>query len=469
MLFVELKFFLFFAITLTLYWSLPTNNLRKWLLLGASYFFYGSWDWRFAGMLLVISYGDYFFAKQLDDTKDDRIRRRYVTASLAMNLVVLGYFKYFNFFIDSAVELAQKMGMHLDHPTLSIILPVGVSFFTFQSLSYTIDVYRKEIPAVKQARDYLLFSAFFPQLVAGPIVRPKYFLPQLESARTIDIASARVALLLFALGFFKKACLADNVSPFVDQVFQDPGGYDNLSVISAVWLYAVQIYCDFSGYTDMAIAVAGLMGYKLAINFNTPYLARSLQDFWRRWHISLSTWIRDYIYISLGGKNANRFITYRNLMYTMLAGGLWHGAAWTFVLWGGLHGAGQVIQQEFNHTSLSKWFQIRPWWPAFSWFLTLQFVCMCWIFFRAPDFSVATEIGLKYLFLHTSGTKALPLELLAVPATLLLLQYAFVKFNLTEKVALWSLTFFGAAYGIAWSASLAMLPLGYRPFIYFQF
>lgn len=468
MLFVEPKFLIFFAVVLLMYWGLRQNEHRKSFLLLASYYFYGSWDWRFAAMLFVLSYADYFFASRLDKTDDSKQRKWLVTASLAMNLSVLFYFKYCNFFIDSAISLANSLGAHLSQPTLNIILPVGVSFFTFQSLSYTIDVYRKEIKAAQNPKDYILFAAFFPQLVAGPIVRPHYFLPQLTEKRHIDAAQVKAMLLLFLTGFIKKACIADNISPYVDKVFAAPHGYDNVSGLIATWLYATQIYCDFSGYTDMAIAVAGLMGYKLVINFDAPYLAVSLQDFWRRWHISLSSWIRDYIYISLGGRNANRWITYRNLVYTMLAGGLWHGAAWTFVVWGGLHGLGQAVQQEFR-----RWVPItpaqEPWRTWASWFLTLHFVCICWIFFRAADFHSAFQIIEKYLFVGAGGPQSIPIWLLGLPPALLLCQWSSRQIKLASRLSALPLNFYSTILGAGVACTAATLPLGYRPFIYFQF
>jgi alginate O-acetyltransferase complex protein AlgI len=389
MLFVELRFFVFLGIVLCIYWSLRTNALRKSFVLLASHYFYGSWDWRFAGMLLLLSAADWYFALRLSSTDNARERKFYVTASVAMNLSVLAFFKYVHFFVGSAVALANTLGVHLSQPTLKIILPVGVSFFTFQSLSYTIDVYRGEILAAKSLRDYLMFASFFPQLVAGPIVRPRYFLPQMESKREVTLEQVKSALYLFLLGYIKKACIADNLSPYVDRVFDHSGAYSATASRIAVWLYTTQIFCDFSGYSDMAIAVAALLGYRLVLNFNAPYLAVSIQEFWRRWHISLSTWIRDYIYISLGGRSkTSRLMTYRNMLLTMLAGGLWHGAAWTFVAWGGAHGTGQVIHQEFQHRvpfsagrdelELSGRFNRSQMWRSIAgWFVTLNFVCLC--------------------------------------------------------------------------------------------
>jgi alginate O-acetyltransferase complex protein AlgI len=467
-LFVELRFFIFFAIVLTLHWTLKSNNARKWLLLAASYFFYGSWDWRFAAMLLVLSAGDYYFGKRIAVTEDGRTRKLYVTASLAMNLSVLAFFKYFHFFVGSAVALAAGLHLHLSEPAIKIVLPVGVSFFTFQSLSYTIDVYRREIPAVQSLRDYLMFAAFFPQLVAGPIVRPKYFVPQMEGARRISVDEVKSMLYLFLLGYLKKTCIADNISPFVDHVFNNPAPYSISASIIATWLYAVQIFCDFSGYSDMAIATAGLMGYKLALNFDAPYLSTSIQEFWRRWHISLSSWIRDYIYISLGGRSAHLLATYRNLLFTMLLGGLWHGAAWTFVFWGGAHGMGLVANREFH-----RWFprrQNRPnWSKILGWFATLNFVCLCWILFRANSFGTAFLLIRRYLFLDQGGSLTLPLWLGLLGPVLLACQYFMRHSDVQSRVCNLSLPRFGFVYGSTWAFALAMLPLGYRPFIYFQF
>lgn len=470
MLFVELRFFIFFGIVLLTYWSLPSNNLRKWFLLCASYYFYGSWDWRFACMLFALSCGDFFFALRIAQSENPHTRRWYVTASLAMNLSVLGFFKYFHFFVSSAIALATAARFHLSEPTIKIILPVGVSFFTFQSLSYTIDVYRGEIPAEHTFRDYVLFAAFFPQLVAGPIVRPKYFLPQLKEKRHVSLEDIKYALYLFVLGYIKKACIADNISPYVDKVFNAPVHYSALASITATWLYATQIFCDFSGYSDMAIAVAAMMGYRLVLNFDAPYLSQSIQEFWRRWHISLSSWIRDYIYISLGGRSKKLWLTYRNLLLTMLAGGLWHGAAWTFVAWGGLHGLALVVNQEFRRFFPLQRDEKPPLWRSiFGWFLTIHFVCICWILFRASTFGTAFLLVKRYLLIDRGGMETLPLWLAVFPAGLLLLQYLTRKINLRSMVCDLGLPQFAFAYGCIWAFAISMLPFGYRPFIYFQF
>ncbi len=468
MLFVEPIFFLFFAVTLLVYWGLVRNGARKTFLLLASYVFYGAWDWRFAFLLLFISLADYAFARQIAREENPARRKMFVVLSLAMNLGVLGFFKYCQFFVDSTVRLAGAFGLTLDHPTLHILLPVGISFITFQSLSYTIDVYRGQLKPARSLRDYLMFAAFFPQLVAGPIVRPAYFLPQLVEKRAVNTAQVKASLLLFLLGFVKKTGIADNIAPYVDQIFAAPQGYDALAVMSAAWLYAAQIYCDFSGYSDMAIAVAGLLGYKLTLNFNAPYLATSIQEFWRRWHISLSTWIRDYIYISLGGRDAKRWKTHRNLLLTMLAGGLWHGAAWSFVAWGGLHGLALVAQREWQRR-VRKSEAKGQLGQLFGWFVTINFVCMAWIFFRATDFASGWLMLQRYLWLNTSGALALPWALTLLPPALLLFECTARRFACYDRLAVLGAWRFAMLYGAAWALALALLPLGNRPFIYFQF
>jgi alginate O-acetyltransferase complex protein AlgI len=468
MLFVESKFFVFFAIVFCAYWALKQNGARKWLILVASYFFYGSWDWRFALMLFGISTADYLFALKIDASDEPKTRRTFVCLSLAMNLSVLAFFKYFNFFVGSSLAMARAFGVTPSFVTVHIILPIGVSFFTFQSLSYTIDVYRKEIPPARSWLDYLVFSSFFPQLVAGPIVRPSYFLPQLASPRTLSRLEIKACLCLFLIGFFKKCCLADNVSVFADHVFAAPLQFNQVSNLEAVWLYAVQIYCDFSGYSDMAIAVAGLLGFQLVVNFDAPYLSTSIQDFWRRWHISLSTWIRDYIYLSLGGRQPVRLLTYRNLLLTMLAGGLWHGASWTFVAWGGAHGVALVVQREFRHRT--KTLNLAGWWVRpLGWFLTINFVCVSWILFRAKDFQTAGQVLKNCIGVGRPGMLSLPLWLLAFPAVLLVFEWAGKRTGAGEKFRNLRMIPFGLCYGACWAITLSLLPLGAKPFIYFQF
>ena len=361
MLFVEARFFFFFAVVLIGAWALPSHRAHKLFLLLSSYLFYscffigdpiaffthvraGEWGqlptgWWFPFILIGSTCMDYLVGLRIEDARSPLARRLFLLVSLTVNLGSLSVFKYLNFFVASGTHFLTWIGLNVSPHVLHIILPYGISFYTFQSISYTIEVYRGHLRAERSVLDLAFFIGFFPPLVAGPIVRAMHFLPQTKVRPQWSQVDARGALVLFLIGFVKKACIADSVAPFVDQFFAHPQNYDAASSWIGVSLYAVQIYCDFSGYTDMAIAVAGLLGYSLTINFNFPYFASSITDFWRRWHISLSSWLRDYLYISLGGNRGSLLFTYRNILLTMLLGGLWHGASWVFVLWGGLHGA----------------------------------------------------------------------------------------------------------------------------------
>jgi alginate O-acetyltransferase complex protein AlgI len=342
--------------------------------------------------------------------------------------------------------------------TLNIIIPVGVSFYTFHSMSYTIDVYRRKIRAVPSFLDLACFIGFFPQMVAGPIVRASTFLPQLKSIRKFSDVDVRGALVLFLVGFVKKACIADAVAPVADKFFAAPWDYTAASAWVGVLFYAIQIYCDFSGYTDMALACARLLGYELPINFNFPYLARDIADFWRRWHISLSSWLRDYLYFSLGGNRGPRWFIYRNLMITMILGGLWHGGAWTFVIWGTLHGIALVIH--------------RAWTPSLHWLgwpLTILWVCIAWILFRSPDLHHAAVALRSFVLWQSDGTQSLQ------PARLLLVLFLLIIhwLNWRGAFAQWwrrvPAPAFAAGYGCTAAIVLLFIPPQYAPFIYFQF
>ncbi len=468
MLFTEFRFFIFLFIVLCVYWSLNKNQHRKTFLLITSYFFYGCWNYRFLSVLFFLSTLDYYFSKKIFEAQKKSSKKTYVFSSVIMNLSVLCYFKYFNFFLNSAANFIQFLGFKANLPTLNILLPVGISFFTFQSLSYTIDVYRNHIKPAKSLSDYLTFAAFFPQLVAGPIVRPHYFLPQLETKKSQAAGTYRELLIIFLLGYIKKTVIADNISPIVDEVFANPQNYSGLSVIIGVWLYTSQIFCDFSGYTDMAIAVAGFLGYKLVPNFESPYLSLSVQEFWRRWHISLSSWIRDYIYISLGGKSKNTIITYKNLFFTMLLGGLWHGAAWTFIAWGAVHGLALIIHREFQKVKIfpGRFLYLKNF---LSWFVTINYVCCTWIIFRASSLEVVPKLIEKYFLYHFLSGTQLSFWLIFIGPTLLAFQYFFNHLEITKKWAELNPVVFTIIFAIILSFTFALLPLGYKPFIYFQF
>jgi alginate O-acetyltransferase complex protein AlgI len=412
---------------------------------------------------------DYVVGLGIERAPGERRRRAWLFASLAVNVGVLCYFKYFNFFITSASGFLEWIGLHTSLHTLKIILPYGVSFYTFQSMSYTIEVYRRHRPAERSFLDLAFFIAFFPQLVAGPIVRAMTFLPQTKVRRVWERdVDVRGALVQFMTGFVKKACVAETVAPFADQYFSAPANFTVLSAWIGTLLYAVQIYCDFSGYTDMAIATARLLGYELTVNFNFPYFAQNVTDFWRRWHISLSTWLRDYLYISLGGNRGSRLFTYRNLLLTMLLGGLWHGASWAFVIWGGLHGAALVAHRE--------WVRWRGAETAQRWMgavlgtvFTFYFTCVAWIFFRAVDLQKAKPAILAFVGFQSSGREILDARLLWLFAAI-----AFVHWlNYKRVFATWWRrgpdVAFAASYGAAAAIILLFIPQKYTPFIYFQF
>ena len=381
---------------------------------------------------------------------------------------MLGFFKYFNFFAESAAALMATLGIEVSQTTLAITLPVGISFHTFQTLSYTIDVYRGKLQPRTQLLDVALFVAFFPQLVAGPIVRAANFLPQLDSARKLSQVRVRACLALFLSGFVKKAVVADNVAPFVDQVFAAPALYDAFALVTGVCLYALQIYCDFSGYSDMAIAVAGLLGFALPVNFRTPYLAASITDFWRRWHISLSSWLRDYLYIPLGGNRGGRLATHRNLMLTMLLGGLWHGAAWNFIVWGFLHGLALALEREWRRTTLSGLLSGRMA-TAAGLAVTLCWVLVAWVFFRAPDFATASVYLGRIVTLEQGSALLEPAWLWAVFPCFLVVEAVQRRWDVLQRFSQLPAPVFSSAFGAAMALAVAFVPTGYRPFIYFQF
>ena len=396
--FTSIQFIILFLATLAvlsvsgLFHSPKARIFRHVYLLVASYVFYGWWDWRFCFLMLLLTVVAYSTAKHLDK---ERYRRLAITVGIAVPLLILAFFKYTNFFLDS---FSSAFGIE-NMRSLNIILPVGISFYTFQSMSYTIDVYRKKIKPAKLL-DVALYISFFPQLVAGPIVKAQDFLPQLEQDRRVTLKGLEAGLQIFIMGMFKKIVLADRLSVFVDDVFAAPAAYSSLTVILAVISYALQIYFDFSGYSDMAIGCARCMGYDLQRNFNLPYLSKNPSEFWKRWHISLSTWLQEYLYIPLGGNRKGKTRTYINLMLTMILGGLWHGASWTFVIWGTLHGLALCV-----HKAVAKSRRDKKHLPApVPILINNIFVCLCWIFFRADRFGTALCV-LNKIFIWSGGVQ----------------------------------------------------------------
>ena len=395
MLFTQIEFFFLLAAAFAAILLVKNHRAQKALLLVASYYFYAYWDWRFAGLLLACTAVNYWLSGLMEGSSPAR-RKLLVTIALVYSLGILGLFKYFNFFVDSFREMAGIA--HDAGSTLDLILPAGISFYTFQTLSYTIDVYRRDLRQCARFSDFALFVAFFPQLVAGPIVRASEFLPQLETPRTLSWERAYDGFRQFTLGLFKKVFIADRLAAFVDPGFENAASLSGPTLWLVVIAYAVQIYCDFSGYSDMAIGIARAMGYDFTRNFDHPYLATSIQDFWRRWHISLSTWLRDYLYVPLGGNRRGRFRTYLNLFLTMVLGGLWHGANWTFVIWGAWHGIALALDRFFTGKDSGRGPRpVTRRLPGFlrsllGWALTMLIVLVGWVFFRSPDAETALSI-----------------------------------------------------------------------------
>jgi D-alanyl-lipoteichoic acid acyltransferase DltB (MBOAT superfamily) len=370
-------------------------RIRLLFLLGASYVFYAHWDYRFLPLIWGSSTLDWLLGKAIGRTEDPQRRKLWLLGTVIVNLGILGFFKYYDFGIDSARTLLSQLGLHVPDATLRIALPVGISFFTFESMSYVIDVYRKHIEPHESYLEYLGFVAFFPHLVAGPIIRPRDLLPQLRDTATFDATRGSQGLYLIATGLLKKVMIGDILAVnLIDRVFDAPLQYSGLENYVAVVAYAVQIYCDFSGYTDIAIGSARLLGIEFPINFNAPYQATNIADFWHRWHISLSTWLRDYLYISLGGNRHGPARTYVNLLLTMLLGGLWHGANWTFVVWGGIHGMALAATRAVERARGKRPALADRHWAlrALAVLGTFHVVCVAWVFFRAETFAKAALV-----------------------------------------------------------------------------
>lgn len=466
MLFPTLEFGLFFVAVFIVAWSLERENgRRKMFLLLASWVFYAQWDWRFVGLLIFSAVLNWGVAVLL--SREDMPRKKLLVGlGVAANLLLLGVFKYYGFFVEEAGVLLARLGWERDLPLLEIVLPVGISFFTFQGISYVVDVWRGKTPPARSLLDVMLLMSFFPHLVAGPIVRASDLLPQFERVPRLTRAMATHGMLLIAWGLFKKTVIASELAVnLVDPVFFDPSAHSTWDIAGATYAYAVQIYCDFSAYSDMAIGTAALLGYSFPRNFDQPYRANSLQSFWRRWHISLSSWLRDYLYLPLGGGRGGLWSSSRNVMITMLLGGLWHGAAWTFVAWGALHGAVQVIERVWRHflegrASVPHWLGV---------ILTFHVVCLGWILFRAESFPLAMEM---LAGLARPG----PVEVLT-PFLLTLIVGGLAMHWLPPRAAEGlaarlqaapSLTL-GVLVGLAILLVEAVRPEGVAPFIYFQF
>ncbi len=396
MIFNSLSFLVFFFIVFFCYWFLLKNNLKlqNIFLLICSYVFYGWWDWRFLSLLIGSSLIDYAIGLQMGKSTDKSKRKKLLLISLISNLGTLFFFKYYNFFIESFAEVVTALGFTPNIPTLSIILPVGISFYTFQTLSYTIDVYKNEIKPSQDIIAFCTFVTFFPQLVAGPIERAKHLLPQFYVKREFDYNYASSGAKLILFGFFKKMVIADKVAVLVNTVYNNPHDYEGAPMVLATFLFAFQIYCDFSGYSDIAIGTGRILGFDLMTNFRRPYYAKSISEFWTRWHISLSTWFKDYIYIPLGGNRVSKSRWSFNIFLTFLISGLWHGASWTFIVWGVFHGLILILERftkpiRERIAALIKWKFLLN---SLSVLITFSIVCIGWIFFRANSIQDAFYI-----------------------------------------------------------------------------
>ena len=478
MLFPTISFAIFFMVVLPVSWLLMQRRFHWQLfIIAASYFFYGYYDWRFCFLLLGSTVVNQIVALQIHSSQNERTRRAWLTVGIVANLGALSYFKYYGFFVSNATNLFARLGLGVSPAIVTAALPIGISFFTFQAMSYIIDVYRRTFEPTGFF-EFAVYLSFFPHVVSGPIVRAAEFLPQLRERhdpRKVD--SSRAFFLIF-MGLFKKVVIANFLGAnLVDIVFANPRQHSSLEVLVAVYAYAIQIYADFSGYTDMAIGLALLLGFRFPQNFDGPYTAESLQDFWRRWHMTLSRWLRDYLYIPLGGGRGKEWQTYRNIMITFLLGGLWHGASWTFVVWGGIHGlflsyehwrqarrARHVHHLEPPDTGLRR---------ALRRFAIFQVVCLAWIFFRADTFKNAADV-LTRIFDPAHWGQGAPLVtggvLLAILAGLL--EQYIPKDALARAMSAFSrLTPVGQGLvlGFALLITNSMGPRGVAPFIYFRF
>lgn len=472
MIFTEAIFPVFLIIVLGLYWLVLRGEWRnRWLVL-ASAVFYGWWDVRFLALIAGVILVSWMAARMMRAREENRKAQLWVLwVAIGIQLSVLGVFKYFNFFAGSTRDMLTLFGWSASWPVVNIILPVGISFYIFQAISYLVDVFRKHLKAEESLEHVALYIAFFPQLVAGPIVRAASFFPQIERQKRLTSALIASGARAFILGFIYKAALADNIAPFVDPVFADIEKWNNASLVAASFAFGTQIYFDFAGYSLMAIGVARWFGFYIPKNFNDPYSSSSIDIFWRRWHMSLSFWLRDYLYIPLGGNRLGEVKTYRNQMITMVLGGLWHGAAWNFVIWGAMHGAGLAV-----HRAVMGRDKHRKLIPAlgglFGLALTLVFVFATWVPFRAESLGETLSVWSAVIGLRESGPEALSFVAFLVPGLLLIdsLMSQIDRLKALPKIPVFRLpAVYWAGLGCLTALAIALYPLKSAPFVYFQF
>jgi D-alanyl-lipoteichoic acid acyltransferase DltB (MBOAT superfamily) len=467
MLFPTLEFAAFFAVVLPLSWLLmPFPRLWKPFMVGASYVFYGSADVHYTLLLAYCTVWNQLFAVLIGHERREKLKSWLLALAIAGDLALLGWFKYYGFFVSNVAAFTSRLHMPMPLPLLQVALPIAISFFTFMAMSYVIDVRRGTAKPVSMI-DFAVYLSFFPHLIAGPIVRVGELVPQFASPRDPRRIEAVRALTLIAGGLMQKVFIADPIATgLVDPVFGSPMLHSRWDVIAAIYGYAVQIYCDFSAYSFMAIGLALLLGFQFPDNFNRPYAATTLQEFWHRWHMSLSRWLRDYLYISLGGNRKGRVNTYRNLMLTFLLGGLWHGAAWNFVLWGGLHGGGLAAERWWSDRG-----HRQPRFPLLRWLLAFNFVCFAWVFFRADSLTTVGELGRQIIHdgsMPTTVTSALLLAMLAGMVLHFVPQWPLTR--LQETLARLG----PVAQGVSFASVLVVVSVvltgqGVAPFIYYRF
>jgi alginate O-acetyltransferase complex protein AlgI len=474
LLFCSAQFCGFFLVVFAAYWALPWQRGRVLLLVAASIYFYACWNPWLALLLCATTLGDYFIARGMEATARPRLRQLLLLCSLAGNLGLLCYFKYANFFLHSLTDVAGAFGLDLALPVLRVVLPVAISFYTFEAINYTVDVYRGKVRAVRDPAHLMLFILFFPHLVAGPIVRARAFLPLVARRKRWSWLRAHAGVLLILLGLVKKLAIADRMALYVDPVFAAPQTYATMTLWLAAVAYAIQIYCDFSGYSDMALGLAHLLGYHLAPNFNMPFLSANIAELWRRWHISLSSWIRDYVFIPLGGSRGTRLQTYRNLLITFALCGLWHGAGWTYVVWGLANGVMLVI-----HAGFKSWCDTRPRLAAalqsvpgtaLRVALTFASFCVVFVIFRSPDLHGAVAM-LGRMFTDAPGA-GLPFYAHGLYLTIAAFVMGHVLGQSNLGVRLWDRLpppVRGLGFGAALTLALMLAPGTSKAFIYFQF
>jgi len=458
-------YLLFLLPVVVIYWRLNQRR-QNIMLLCASYFFYAWWDWRFLLLMAASTSVDYWMSRRIQSSSNQSTRRKLLYVSLALNFCFLGYFKYFNFFLDSFAGVADLMGMHnIPHVLWKVILPPAISFYTFQEVAYIVDVYQRKLDPPDSLLEYALFISFFPHLIAGPIQRPSHLLPQVQRPRRFNAEHVYDGCMLIVSGLFRKCVIADSAAQIANGAFDGKMGHSGWVTMLGAYAFALQIYGDFSGYSDIARGSAQLLGFHFMVNFRQPYLATSLQDFWRRWHISLSTWLRDYLYIPLGGNRITQVRTYINVLLTMLIGGLWHGASWNFVFWGGLHGGILASERKLNVQPPRSWASI---WLARV--LVFHFVCLAWIFFRAQTLSASLsmlrDLG-SWPWLPSCSAAFAYLLAIALPMLAIDLymehsaeEYPTQKSSFGWQLAVASVAILFIAYGAAYQPS---------PFVYFQF